>query len=464
MKTLIKNILFYCVVSTAVLSCQPKIDAPSPTSGSANFSTYVALGDGTPGGYADGALHLDAQLAAFPNLLSRQFSLVGGGEFNQPLVEAGIGYGFEAGEAAAKLALRPETFCSNVDSVDEITELTSVEMGERTLLDIAAFSVIVPGPYNNVAANGTRAIYANRPASEWTGTSGTFWGKIAAGNPLSTGTMLGDALQRQPTFFTINLGSTDIMRFAKSGGNQEVPLDADNDDGITPVAEFEDSLRSIVSALTATGAKGAIANLLDLESYPYITHYPYDNLVLTEAEATELNDKHTALGDNFFFRAGRNAYIMEDVYGETGKNYRRMEPNEYVMIQIPQDSIKCYKWGGLGDPLPKRWVLDKYERDSIVRNIIAYNNVIQSVANDYGLALVNSNEAMKETLAGTNYHGRDISTEYVKGNFFSLDGLNLSPLGQALLANNFIKAINEKFNATIPLVEVSRIPGIRYDE
>ena len=60
---------------------------------------------------------------------------------------------------------------------------------------------------------------------------------------------------------------------------------------------------------------------------------------------------------------------------------------------------------------------------------------------------------------GTEINGVVFRTTYVLGGLFSLDGVHPSNQGQAVMGNEFIKAINTKFGATIPLIDVSSIPG-----
>ncbi|NNF06364.1 MAG: hypothetical protein HKN21_06360, partial [Candidatus Eisenbacteria bacterium] len=45
---------------------------------------------------------------------------------------------------------------------------------------------------------------------------------------------------------------------------------------------------------------------------------------------------------------------------------------------------------------------------------------------------------------------------------FSTDGLHPSDVGQALVANEFIKVINDSFGASIPLVDLAEIVGINF--
>jgi len=43
---------------------------------------------------------------------------------------------------------------------------------------------------------------------------------------------------------------------------------------------------------------------------------------------------------------------------------------------------------------------------------------------------------------------------------FSLDGIHLTPQANALVANKFIEALNEKYFTAIPLVDVSKFPAV----
>ena len=58
------------------------------------------------------------------------------------------------------------------------------------------------------------------------------------------------------------------------------------------------------------------------------------------------------------------------------------------------------------------------------------------------------------------YNGVTMSSKFVTGGAYSLDGIQLNPNGQALLANAFIEAINFSFNATIPYSNPIKYSGI----
>jgi len=61
------------------------------TSGTADVSNYVSIGNSLTAGFSDGALFVNGQDASFPNMLATQFKLAGGGNFNLPYMADNLG-------------------------------------------------------------------------------------------------------------------------------------------------------------------------------------------------------------------------------------------------------------------------------------------------------------------------------------------------------------------------------------
>jgi hypothetical protein len=59
-------------------------------------------------------------------------------------------------------------------------------------------------------------------------------------------------------------------------------------------------------------------------------------------------------------------------------------------------------------------------------------------------------------------NGAPISSEYLTGGVFSLDGAHLTPRGNALLANEIINVINNKFHSTLQPFQVTFYPGVSF--
>jgi len=94
--------------------------------------------------------------------------------------------------------------------------------------------------------------------------------------------------------------------------------------------------------------------------------------------------------------------------------------------------------------------------------VSAFNTKLKSLADANGLAFVDVNAFMNTVKTGIMYNGVGINASFVAGGAFSLDGVHLTPLGNALLANSFIKAINSKYGSTIPQVDATRYKGVAF--
>jgi succinyl-CoA synthetase alpha subunit len=60
---------------------------------------------------------------------------------------------------------------------------------------------------------------------------------------------------------------------------------------------------------------------------------------------------------------------------------------------------------------------------------------------------------------GYQTNGLTFTTKYLEGGMFGVDGVHPTNQGYAIIANQFIKTINEAFGASIPEIDVSTIPG-----
>jgi len=63
---------------------------------------------------------------------------------------------------------------------------------------------------------------------------------------------------------------------------------------------------------------------------------------------------------------------------------------------------------------------------------------------------------MDKIKSGVVYNGVSCSLKFVSGGVVSLDGIHFTPKGNALLANEFLKAINNKYMANVPLIDANK--------
>ncbi|MBZ0242748.1 MAG: hypothetical protein K8F24_06005, partial [Bacteroidales bacterium] len=85
----------------------------------------------------------------------------------------------------------------------------------------------------------------------------------------------------------------------------------------------------------------------------------------------------------------------------------------------------------------------------------------KAAAEKYELAHVDMNAVLKQgSSGGIVMDGVRFTSTFVTGNAFSTDGVHLTPQGNALAANTFIDAINKKYNASIPKVNVAQYNAV----
>ena len=113
------------------------------------------------------------------------------------------------------------------------------------------------------------------------------------------------------------------------------------------------------------------------------------------------------------------------------------------------------------NPFPNNLVLDPSEIAIYLTLRQGYNQLFMDLAHAMDYQLI-SWDGLFNSLASSvvlEVNGITFNANYVSGNFFSLDGIHPTSQGYGIIANEFIKAINSKYGASIPAVDVSTIPG-----
>jgi hypothetical protein len=116
---------------------------------------------------------------------------------------------------------------------------------------------ISQGSFNNMAVPDVKVI-----DMDINGYTNPFYQRMSS-SPSSS--ILSDAVAKNPTFFSVNLGLHDVLKYALKGGAS---------DSITPMAGaigigFEASINNVIDKLMANGSKGVIANIPSIKSMAY---------------------------------------------------------------------------------------------------------------------------------------------------------------------------------------------------
>ena len=440
MKKMIYKSLSIVTLATMIFSCKPNIDVQAPSKGTLDVKKYVAVGNSYTSGYADNALYNSGQLVSYPNLIAQQLKLVGGGDFKQPMVsDVSVGIGASMN---ARYVLAPFKDCQG------ITSLAPVPAAQQGDLTIWGTSVAAQGPFNNMGVPGAKAIYTVYPGygdpSKPVGQFNPYFTRMTT-DPTNA-SILSDAMAQNPTFFSLAVGDDDALAFAIAGGASET---------ITPSSAFNASIDAIVGGLTANGAKGVVANIPSISKLPYFTTIPYNGLLLDKANADALTAAYTPLG--MTFSPGANPFVIEDA--SAPGQMRQIQQGEMILLSVPQDSLKCAGWGSM-KPIPNQYVLTANEITQINDAISAFNTKLKNTATAKGLAFVDIDAFFSTIKQGIIYNGIGMNAQFVQGGAFSLDGLHLTPIGNALMANEYIKAINQTYGATIPQLDATKYKGV----
>lgn len=445
---------FYIILLGFLASCEPKIDPLTTSPGNADFSKYVSLGNSLTSGYSDGELYLSGQEVSYPNLLAKQMMTAGLTEFKQPLMFDDYGFG------------RRLVFDATNQKPVSAGVAPSPENG-KWIGDM--------GPYQNLGVPGIKSFYMVPGAGVYSAANPYF--KRFASNP-GVSTVLEEAMAQDPTFFTLWAGNNDVLLYAVAGAAS---------DSITPLPLFTQAMTGLVMGMVSNGAKGAIANIPDVATTPYFTtigkKLPYNGLVLPDSIAQLLNGafvqyeavlaSYGIIYDYpFTFQAGPNPFLLSD---ETMPlpppfNVRQMTKNELFLLNLPIDSL----YMGMGSVTPvngqilpfgirDQYVLSEPELLEIKTATAAFNLVIENLANQYDLALVDANQIMNSVAnGGITMNGVKFTSDYITGNLFSTDGIHLTGKGNAAIANYFIRAINSKYGSKLTELNVSVYPGVYF--
>ncbi|HOD11133.1 MAG TPA: G-D-S-L family lipolytic protein, partial [Flavobacterium sp.] len=106
-------------------------------------------------------------------------------------------------------------------------------------------------------------------------------------------------------------------------------------------------------------------------------------------------------------------------------------------------------------PLEDRHILIPSEVLEIIAATDAYNVTIKNAADANGLAFVDAKEIMRKlSTTGIIANNYTLTSTFVTGAAFSLDGIHPSPRGYALIANEFLKAVNVAYGSNFKGVNV----------
>ena len=476
-------VLASCEQGKYDLEPEPEIEL---VSGQADFTNYVSIGNSLTAGISDGALFIASQTNAYPNLLAEKMAYAGGGEFTQPLMNDNAGGLLFAGNQ-----ITPNRLFTDLENLMPLPGAPTTEVTN-----------VMAGPYNNMGVPGARSYHLLAPgygdvSNVPLGLANPYYARMASS---SGATVLADAMAMNPTFFSLLIGSNDVLAYASSGG--------DGSEDITPKAIFDGSLTAIIGTLAASGAKGVVGNIPNVLTGAYFTAVPYAPLDPSIPEYAEqiptLNAAYAQLNQAFAFLGmpERSVVFSETeaspvvIFDESLANIsaqlnavligggldpltagllstqyaqsRQANENDILLLPsraaisqvnteyfqqlvamgVPPEFAGQLSVNGLTYPLADTFVLIPAEQDEINEATTQFNQTIAQLTADAGLASFDAFSLMNEIHeSGYSSDGFTITTEFLFGGLLSLDGLHLTARGNAILANEMMKVIDATYES-----------------
>jgi hypothetical protein len=236
-----------------------------------------------------------------------------------------------------------------------------------------------------------------------------------------------------PTFISFWLGNNEVLGAATKGSGTAIA---------TP-AQFGAAYRYMLGSLKAlsTTPDMVTANIPNVTSIPFVTE-------LKLAAYDSLHKLNSALPHE------------PTLFAETNIQYLLLSAGQ----AFPAGYGIPLAYGGNGIPLPGSFTLTTDEVTSLTNSVRAFNDTIDFIARAYGVPVVDVNGLLGNIAAvsgkyGAGYpigSGIKVKTDFITGGIFSLDGVHPNTLGYAIIANEFIRTINDYYHSTVPLVNLNQ--------
>lgn len=504
-------IKFLIPVLALCASCEPELENSITeddiyTTGSLDVSTFVSVGNSLTAGYADGALYLSGQQNSFPNIMAGQFALAGGGAFNQPLTEDNYG-GLLLDGMQIEL---PRLALINGAPIridrQPSTEISVVGEGPFNNMGVPgakSFHLGLSG-YGNASGilTGTANPYYARMASA---PDATIIGDAIAQEPTFFSLWIGN----NDILSFATSGGTGIDQT----GNPDPSSYGSND--ITDPQVFASVYSSYVNALTQATPDGILVNIPDVTSIPYFTTVPFAALSPQNStfgpQIPTLNATFAPLNQAFAFLgvpersitfntdAASAVVIYDDslpniaaqltqvlvgggldvptatLYGQQFGQVRQATAEDLLVLTsssvigtvnqerleqliaagLPEQAAAQLAVNGITYPLEDLYTLTQNEQEMITTAQNAYNATIETLASENDLILIDAQEALRQVAeTGVTFDAGVLQSTFGTGGAFSLDGVHPTARGYAYLSNLMINAINRKYEANIPVVNL----------
>lgn len=326
---LVLMISISCEQEVITLEPPPVIEVPPPSgsSGSADFTKFITVGNSYVAGMQGQALFNDGQVNSLAKIMATQLAFAGGtSTFNQPDINSVNGFNPISSNVGAGVILgRLVLFDPDGTGPRTAAPTPAKFPGSTVTCPATVTTPALPAPYNTsdfpTAFTGNKATLNNfgvpliylaqtltpatgGPASAANPAYSPFYARFAS-SPSPDGVtgsrIITDAKAAAGSFYLIWLGFDDVLLYAATGAANTGPGVPAGTYPMTSTASFTGQLNAAlndpsIGLLTGTTFKGVIGNIPKFTDLPYFYTVPWNTITLDEATATSLT---TSLANNY---------------------------------------------------------------------------------------------------------------------------------------------------------------------
>jgi lysophospholipase L1-like esterase len=382
------------VIGVVALAGCPEADlvtVPKTAFNQSLFKSYVALGNSITAGYQSGGITDSTQREGYAAILAAQ--------------------------TGTRYAYASLNYPGCPPPVVNFQTQARLDGGTSTTCALRATASIT-SVLNNVAVPGAAVI---DPISLTTPNSNALTTFILGGE-----TQVERALQANPSFVSIWIGNNDVLPAALSGFATGDP---------TPVPTFNATYDTMMTELKAgaPSLRGVLIGVVNVTAIPSL--FPVQSLYNPMYKEE--------------FNAAVSGNPAQDVPVDPGCNNSGALVSLEIIAALQAGEVAGVSCN-TGDP----FTLDVVKQGIITESVTAYNAHIEADAEADGFAFCDPNPVLLALkTSGVVFAQPDFtSATNPFGPIFSLDGIHPTALGQQIIANTVITAINTKYAVAIDTV------------
>ena len=452
--------------------------------GELNTEKVIAIGDGFLGGAMDGALYSAGQNNSVAAIIVSELNKIKETDFNVAEINAENGFNFyESNEdiTHGKWIYRFLDYAAEEpDRILSAGQPVTSFSGEKNNLNDLTVPLFKTKHLDGVNPFENSYRYFARVFNTATSVSPQITGK-------------------SPTLVLLWLGINDYLEYAMNG--------ATNDEMLIELNKARGSFQSLITVLlNETDAKIVIGNMIPIKDLPFFYLNQYNFVRLTNAEKGAAQARFSDYNNGVAkFNVGKpmsewrkmisfedngstlypQAVVVEDPEmnpafypdGSPMENYRQLTENEMALFSITPQMVS----NGFGSkiPVPDKYYLSEKQIEKINQFVDEFNQDLEGLVKNWDserLLLVDVKTVLQKITATGRIdswgfresddlvyqNGVPVLARLEQNSIFSLDAIHFNQRGNAIIANEFIKAINQKFGSNIPLANVNAYKGNTY--